>query len=146
MHSVQKRLDLLHELMPTASAFGFLVNPSNPSAQAETGEMKQAANALGGTLVVIEASTDDEIDAAFSKFIEHRIAGLAVAADAFLSSRADRLAVLAGKYRVPAIYSLREYSDAGGLMSYGASISDASRQAGPPPAEFSKGRNPPTCP
>jgi putative ABC transport system substrate-binding protein len=141
-----KRLDLLHELVPAARAFGFLVNQKNPSAEAETGEMKQAADALGGTLIVIEASTDDEIDAAFASFIEHRIAGLAVAADAFFSSRADRLAVLAAKNRIPTIYSLREYTDAGGLMSYGASLSDASRQAGLLTGRILKGQKPADLP
>lgn len=141
-----KRLDLLHELVPTANVFGFLVNQKNPSAEAETDEMKQAADALGGTLIVVKASTDDEIVAAFASLIEHRIAALAVAADAYFSSRADRLAMLAARYHIPAIYTLREYADAGGLMSYGASLSDASRQAGLLTSKILKGQKPADLP
>lgn len=141
-----KRMSLLHELVPTASVFGFLINPNNPSAEAETNEMNEAAQSLGGTLIVVGASTDGEIDKAFSSFGEHRIAGLAVAADAFFSSRAERLALLAAKYSVPAVYSLREYVDAGGLMSYGASLSEASHQAGLLTGRILKGQKPADLP
>ena len=134
-----KRLGLLHDLVPTAGVFGFLVNPSNPSVEADTTEMKRAAEALGGTLIVNKASTDDEIDGAFTSFHEHGIAGLAVAADAFFSSRADRLASLAATHRIPAIYSLREYANAGGLMAWRKSTA-ASLQAGVLTGRILKGR------
>ena len=108
--------------------------------------MKQAAVSLGGTLIVNGVSSDDKIDEVFASFIEHQVSGLAVAADAFLSSRADQLASLAAKYRIPAIYSLREYAEAGGLMSYGASLSDASHQAGLLTGRVLKGQKPADLP
>ena len=92
--------------------------------------MQEAADALGRKLVVVQASTDSGIEAAFASLIERRVAALAVAADAFFTTRADQLAALAAWYRIPAMYSSRIYADAGGLMSYGGNRAEAGRQAG----------------
>jgi putative ABC transport system substrate-binding protein len=141
-----KRLDLLDKLVPTATVLGFLVDPTNPGAEPETRDMQQAADALGRKLIVGKASTEGEIDVAFASFLEQQVAALAVAADAFLSGRADQLAALAAGYRIPAIYSLREYAEAGGLMSYGASVLDAARQAGLLTSRILKGEKPADLP
>jgi len=141
-----KRLQLLHELAPTAFSFGFLVDPANIGAEAETRDMQEAADTLGRKLVVVEASTESGIEAAFAGLIERRVAALAVAADAFFSTRTDQLAALAAKHRIPAMYSLREYADAGGLMSYGGSLSQAVRQAGRYVGRILKGDKPADLP
>jgi putative ABC transport system substrate-binding protein len=108
--------------------------------------MQQVAQALDRKLMVLEASTDGEIDAAFASFAEHGVAGLAVAADAFFAGHTKRFAILAASHRIPAIYSLREFADAGGLMSYGASLADASYQASLLTAKILKGAKPADLP
>ena len=108
--------------------------------------MQQAAAALQGKLILLEASTDGDIDAAFASFAKNGAAALAVTADAFFSSRAKRFATLAAKYHIPAIYSLREFADEGGLMSYGASLSEASYQAGLLTAKILRGAKPADLP
>jgi putative ABC transport system substrate-binding protein len=141
-----KRLDLLHELVPTATVFGCLINPTNPSAKSDTNDMQQAAAALHARLIISDASTDAEIDTAFASFAENGAGALAVAADAYFASHAKRFAALAAKYHIPAIYSLREFTDEGGLMSYGASLSEASYQAGLLIAKILKGAKPADLP
>jgi putative ABC transport system substrate-binding protein len=141
-----KRLDLLHELVPTAAVFGLLINPSNPSAKSDTSDMRQAAATLQRSLIVKDASNDDEIDTAFASFAEQHVAALAVTADAYFSSRAARFSTLAARYQIPVIYSLREFVDAGGLASYGASLSDASYQAAVLTARILKGGKPADLP
>jgi putative tryptophan/tyrosine transport system substrate-binding protein len=140
-----KRLNLLHGVVP-ATAFGFLINPTNPSAKSDTTDMQQAAEALHLKLSIAEARSGSDIDAAFASFAADRLAGLAVAADAFFSTEAKRFATLAAKYRIPAIYSLREFADAGGLISYGANLSDASYQAGLLIGRILKGAKPADLP
>jgi putative ABC transport system substrate-binding protein len=125
-----KRLGFLHELVPTARIFGFLVDPTNPNAKFETADMQAAVDLLGYKLVVGSASTGSEVDTAFTHLVEERIDALAVAAHAFFLGDSHQLAELALHHRLPAIYAFREDALAGGLISYGGSLTEAYHQAG----------------
>jgi putative ABC transport system substrate-binding protein len=126
-----KRLEILVEAVPNATAIGFLVNPTNPNAVSETSEIQAAAATTRRKLLVVKAGTDSELEAAFTKLAtQQRVGALCVAADRYFLSRRDRLAALAGGHGLPAIYSAREYVTAGGLMSYGTLVADAHRLMG----------------
>jgi putative ABC transport system substrate-binding protein len=125
-----KRLGLLRELVPSITAVGDLVNPTNPNAADETNDMQIAAQSLGLQLRIVNASTEREIDAAFANFAEQRLKALIVTADAFFSGRRDQLVSLAARHALPTMYWLREFASDGGLMSYGTSITEAFRAAG----------------
>jgi putative ABC transport system substrate-binding protein len=125
-----KRLGLLHELTPTATSVSFLANPSNASVEAEAREAQAAASELGCALFVGEAANATDIDTAFATIHERGIGAVLVAGDALFINRRDQIISLAAHYAVPTIYNLREYTQAGGLISYGADILDIYRQAG----------------
>jgi putative ABC transport system substrate-binding protein len=125
-----KRLELLRELVPGAIVVGFLVDPTNPTSEIETSDMQTAAETLGRKLLIVKASTESELDAAFAIFHQQRIDALIVAGEALFLNRRGQLVALAARLAVPTMYHLREMAAAGGLMSYGTSISDAYRQAG----------------
>jgi putative tryptophan/tyrosine transport system substrate-binding protein len=126
-----KRLELLHEVIPTASTFALLINPSNPTlTELTTRDIRASARALGVQLHVVSATTDNEIDDAFASLPNLRAGGLVIGADQFFSGRIERLASLAVRYAVPAIYLWREFALAGGLMSYGSDTMDAYRLTG----------------
>src|SRR4029453_7466027 len=125
-----KRLELLHELVPTAGVIGLLVNPTNALTEANTKTVQAAAHALGLQLHVLNASTESDFDAVFARLIHLRAGGLVIAADAFFISRSEQLAKLAFRHAVPAIFQYREFAAAGGLISYGGSRTDAYRQGG----------------
>jgi putative tryptophan/tyrosine transport system substrate-binding protein len=137
-----KRLGLLSELVSTASTFGFLVDPSNPNAAPETADMRAAADMLGHKLVVLEASTANEIDTAFVGATARRVDALAVAAHAFLLAQTQQLVDLALRHRLPTIYPFREAAKAGGLLSYGGSLAEAFRHQGIYAARILKGEKP----
>jgi len=137
-----KRLGLLHELVPAATVIAVLVNPTNPTSDAEASELQRAAQVLGIRLHILNASTDREIDSAFVNVVRQRAGALLVATDAFLNSQHDQLAALATRNAVPAIHQTREFTAAGGLMSYGASITDAYRQVGVYAGRILKGEKP----
>jgi putative tryptophan/tyrosine transport system substrate-binding protein len=141
-----KRLGLLRELVPTASTFGLLVDPTNPNAKLETADMQAAVDLLGYKLVVGSASTASEVDTAFTKLVEQRIDALAVAAHASFIGAKQQLAALALHHRVPAIYAFREDAMAGGLISYGGSLIEAYHQAGIYTGRILKGDNPADLP
>jgi putative ABC transport system substrate-binding protein len=141
-----KRFGLLRELVPTATTFGFLVDQSNPNAVPEIADMQAAANIHGHKLVVLRASTADEIDDAFPAGAAEPIDALIVAAHAFLFSRSQQLADLALRYRLPAIYAFRQSAMAGGLLSYGGSLPEAFRQQGIYVARILKGAKPSDLP
>jgi putative ABC transport system substrate-binding protein len=141
-----KRLGLLHELVPQAKAVGVLLNPTWPPAARQLRDSQEAARAIGLQLEVLRASTDREIDAAFESVVQHRLAALAVVSDAFFNSRRDRLAVLAARHAVPAMYSFRDYALAGGLMSYGIDLPDVYRQDGLYVGRILKGARPADLP
>jgi putative ABC transport system substrate-binding protein len=113
----RKRLELLHELVPTATAIGLLVNPTNPDAQLETSEAQAAARVLGIRLQIENASSS--IDAAFASFVQQQVKALFVAADAYFTARRDQVVALAARHALPASYAVRDSVAAGGLMSYG---------------------------
>jgi putative tryptophan/tyrosine transport system substrate-binding protein len=125
-----KRLELLHEFVPTATSIGFLANPSGPQTEAELHEAEIAARILGVRLTILNATTPGEIEAAFGILVGQGIAALLVGVDTLFVEQRDQLAELVARYPVPAIYAFRDFVDAGGLMSYGPSWHDAWRMAG----------------
>jgi putative tryptophan/tyrosine transport system substrate-binding protein len=125
-----KRLEYLRALVPGAVRVAALLNPANPNMEAVSRDLETAARAMGLRIQAYHASTVDEIDASFSALARDRADALFVAGDPVFRSRRVQLSLLAAHYRLPATYALRDYAEAGGLMSYGASLSDALRQGG----------------
>ena len=142
----QKRLSLLHELTPGVPLIGALLNPNFPVAARQLRELEEAARTIGRRLFVAKASNDDELNAAFALFLQQRIGALLVAADAYFDTRRDRIIAFAAQNRLPAVYHFREYAFAGGLVSYGPSITDAYRQAGNYTGRILKGEKPADLP
>jgi putative tryptophan/tyrosine transport system substrate-binding protein len=142
-----KRLDLLRELMPSATRVGVLVNPVNATNTETTlREMAAAARTTGLQVKVLNASTSREIEAAFASLLHERPDALFVGAEPYFYSRRVQLAVLAASHRLPAIYSQRDFVVAGGLMSYGTNIADAFRQIGVYAGRILKGTKPADLP
>jgi putative ABC transport system substrate-binding protein len=141
-----KRLELLKDLLPTAAVIAFLVNPTNPNAKPESEEAQAAARALGIHLHVLNASTEDEVSAAYAALGPLRAQGLIVAVDPYFDSRRDRLVALSAQHAVVASYAWREYVAAGGLMSYGPSLPDSYRPAGIYAGRVIKGERPADLP
>ena len=141
-----KRLELLRELVPAATSVGFLANPTRPSFQSEVKNTQQAAQALGVKLIVLNASTEAEIDTAFAEFSRQGIATLMLGADSLFQSRRDQIVALANRLRVATMYNLREYVAAGGLISYAPSLAEVYRQAGVYVAKILKGAKPADLP
>jgi putative tryptophan/tyrosine transport system substrate-binding protein len=128
---VPKRVELAHELVPTATVIGFLVSSRNPSAEALTRASRAAAAALGLQLEVQNASTEAEVDDAFTSFVQKRAGALVIGGDAFFNSHAELLAALAMRHLLmPAIFQGHNFAAAGGLMSYSGSLDDIYRLAG----------------
>jgi len=127
---VTKMLEALHELLPKAGLMAALVNPTNQNAEVDTKEAETAARILGLELQVLNASNEREIDDAFAFLVERRVAALLMEGDPFFIGRMKQLVVLTARHAIPAIYQSRDFPDAGGLMSYGASRADALRLAG----------------
>ena len=125
-----KRLELLSDLVPQARVIGLLVNPDSPQTERVLRGMQEAARAKGIQLLVVKASTGSEIDAAFAALSQQAPGALVVQADPFFNSRRDQLVALAARYAVPAIYEGRQFAIAGGLISYGASLTAVYRQLG----------------
>jgi putative ABC transport system substrate-binding protein len=125
-----KRLGLLRELVPGTEVVALLVNPNTPVGRVQIRDVQEAARGLGQRLVVLDAGTDEKIEAAFAALYPQRVSALLVGADPFFDTRRERLVALASQHRVPAIYQFREYALAGGLMSYGTSITDMYRLVG----------------
>jgi putative ABC transport system substrate-binding protein len=125
-----KRLELLHELVPAAKSVAVLLNPTSSAMPIISKGLEAASRALGLKLEFFDASNDSEIDEAFTKLVHQRLAALLVINDAFFNSRAQRFAILATLHRIPSMYPYPIYARAGGLMSYGASITDLYRQVG----------------
>ncbi len=125
-----KRLELLRELIPQASIIGFLTNPNYQRSATEMAAVQSAANVIGRKVLVLNASTERDIDANFATLAQQHVDALLVDADALFVSHRDQLVALAARYSMPAIYDLRDFVAAGGLMSYGTSLADAYRQVG----------------
>src|SRR5215813_2191042 len=142
-----KRLELLHELVPTATIIALLVNPTNPVlAEALTRDLEAAARTLGVTLHVLHASSERDFDTVFASLVQLRAGGLVIGADAMFNSRSEQLAVLALRHAVPAIYQFREFVSAGGLMSYGTTVVDTYRPLGVYTGRILKGEKPAELP
>ena len=142
-----KRLQLLHELLPTASVMALLVYPANPVlAEANTKELQAAARALGLELHVLNANTESDFDGVFAKLVQLRAGGLVIGSDPFFTSRSEKLAALTVRNAVPAVYAWREFAVAGGLLSYGAAITEAYRLAGNYTGRILKGDKPADLP
>jgi len=125
-----KQFEVLQEAVPKPGTVGFLVNPSGPEAESAVSEVRAAAQALGHELLVANASSEREIDAAFAMLAQRRIGALLVGNDVFFYSRREQIVALAARHAIPTIYQVREYTQAGGLMSYGTNVDDAQRLAG----------------
>ena len=126
-----KRLELLHALVPTATIIAVLVNPADPArAETITRNMQAAARNLTLQLQVLHASTDHDFDAVFASLVQLRAGGLVIGGDPFFNSRSEQLGALTLRHAVPTIYQFRSFASAGGLMSYGADLTDSYRLAG----------------
>ncbi len=141
-----KRLELLHELVPKAATIAVLLNQKNPPSALEGTSVRTAAEAIGRRTRLFDASTEGDIDRAFAVIVQQRIRALFVSADPLFLNERTKLVTLAARYGVPAIYSDREYAEAGGLISYGASRTDAYRQAGIYIGRILKGEKPSQLP
>jgi putative ABC transport system substrate-binding protein len=141
-----KRLGLLRDLVPTASVFALLLNPTNPNAGVVSKDLQTAAQTLGLQIRVLNARTEREIDSAFATFAEHPVGALVVGPDAFFDSRANQIVALAARHAIPAMYERREVVAADGLMSYGASPTEAYHQAGVYTGRILKGEKPADLP
>jgi len=127
---VAKRLGLLHDLMPTASSIGFLVNPTDPRFVSQTKDMQEAAKTFGLQIQVVNASTDSEIESSFAELSQLRVDAVVVGTGEFFNSRPEKIVGLAARQHIPAMYQYRRYAEVGGLISYGSHIGEAYRQAG----------------
>jgi putative tryptophan/tyrosine transport system substrate-binding protein len=142
-----KRLQLLHEAVPRATKFAVLINPNNLlQSEIELRDVPAASSLIGLQLTVFRASDVSGIDAAFAVMADQKIEALLVASDTFFFARRDQITRLAAHYALPAIYQLGEYAKAGGLMSYGTSLTDAYHQLGLQTARVLKGAQPATLP
>ena len=137
-----KRLELLHELVPKPASIGLLIDPTYYLAEAQSQEVQAAADALGREIRIVRASSESEIDAAFAALVEMRAGALLVAGGPFFLNRRDRLLALSVRHSLPAIYENREFTRAGGLISYGTSIPDMYRQIGVYTGRILKGEKP----
>jgi len=125
-----KRVELAHKLVPNAGVLAMLVNSKFPTTLAETGEMQAAARSLGLQTTVVDASDESEIEAAFAILAREKAGALLVNTDPFLFGQREQIVQLAARYKIPTLYFLREFVDAGGLMSYGPNLHNGYRQAG----------------
>ena len=141
-----KRLELVRELIPTATIVGLLVNPTNPAARALSGGLEAAARTLGLQLDVLHASTERDIDDAFATLVQRRASALVIVADAFFISQSEQLGALTLRHALPTIFQYREFVDAGGLMSYSGSNTDSYRWAGNYSGRILKGEKPADLP
>jgi putative ABC transport system substrate-binding protein len=141
-----KRLQLMHELVPAASLIGLLINPKNPDSADEAKDVQDAAAALSLQALVLNASDENGIDAAFAKLVERRAGALVLAGDTYFTSQRGRLAMLSAQFRIPTADTVREFVDAGGLVSYGASLAGIYRQAGVSAGRILKGDKPADLP
>jgi putative ABC transport system substrate-binding protein len=141
-----KRLELLHQLVPNAAMIGALVDPTNGPSDTQGPDLQEAARALGLQLQLLSASDDQEIDAAFAAIVRQRIGALLVTDAGFFNGRPDEIVTLARFNAVPTMYTFREFTVAGGLMSYASSLNDAYRQTGIYTARILNGEKPADLP
>jgi putative tryptophan/tyrosine transport system substrate-binding protein len=142
----EKRLQLLHDLMPRAELIALLVNPTSPVAEPQTRDAQAAARALGVRLTVLSAVTENDFDQVFASLVRQSADALFVSADPFFSSRREHLVALAARHAIPTLYEFREFVEAGGLMSYGTVLRDGYYKGGNYVARILKGTKPADLP
>jgi putative ABC transport system substrate-binding protein len=141
-----KRLGLLRELVPKAALIGILLNPRGSRAEGQSNDLREAAGALGQQVRILHASSERELDTAFATVDQLRVAALLVGASPSFNAQRDRIVALAARRAIPVIYEQREFAVAGGLMSYGTSLTDATRQVGVYAGRVLKGEKPADLP
>jgi putative tryptophan/tyrosine transport system substrate-binding protein len=142
-----KRLQMLHDLIPTAKSIALLVNPANPAeAASQAKEMQAAADQLGLRLTVVNATSAVDLEEAFTTLVSERVEGLQLGVDALFGTHVDQIVALATRNKIPTIYPWREFTVAGGLLNYGASIPDAFRHVGVYTGQILKGAKPSELP
>ena len=142
----QKRLELLHELVPSATVFGLLVNPTSPNVEALSRDLQAAARILGLQIHVLQAGTERDFDTVFATLAQLRAGGLVIGADAFFNSRSEQIAALALRHAMPTITQDRGFVVAGGLMSYGSNLTESFRLMGVYTGRILKGEKPADLP
>jgi putative tryptophan/tyrosine transport system substrate-binding protein len=146
VETAPKRLELLHELMPGEKSVRLLVNPTNPLTESVISSVEATARQFALKLQVVRARNDEELDSVFASLAGSRVDGLVIGTDPFFTSRSERLGATSLRLALPAIYQYREFTSAGGLMSYGGSILDSYRQAGLYVGRILKGERPADLP
>src|SRR5439155_805973 len=141
-----KRLELLHELVPTATVVALLLNPTYPSAENQSRDLQAAARTLGLQLHVLHASSERDFDTVFATLAQMRAGALVIGNDPFFNSRSEQLATLSVRHAMPTIFQNREFATAGGLMSYGTNLADTYRQVGAYSGRILKGEKPADMP
>ena len=141
-----KRLEILHELVPTATVVAVLVNPTSPTTDSQLRNLQAAAGILGLQLHVLHASTERDFDTAFETLLQLRPGGLVVASDGFFATHGEQLAALTVRHAVPAIHQSRDFTIAGGVMSYGGNFRESHRAAGVYTGRIIKGDKPADLP
>ena len=141
-----KRLELLHELVPAATTFAALLNPTNPMTEIESRDAQAAARTLGLQLRVLHASTDRDLDTVFATIDQLGAGALVIGSDEYFATRYEQIATLAVRHALPTISSFRQFAAGGGLMSYGGSFTDARRQVGVYTGRILKGEKPADLP
>jgi putative tryptophan/tyrosine transport system substrate-binding protein len=144
MMAVGKRLELLRQLMPKAGTIAYLTNPNNPNREFDN--VQAAARSVGQQILVLNADGGPEIDTAFATIAQQGVAALLVASDPLFFDRRDQLIALAARQTIPAIYYLRAFSEAGGLLSYGSALTDMYRQVGTYTGRILNGEKPADLP
>jgi ABC-type uncharacterized transport system substrate-binding protein len=142
----EKAFGLIHELIPNVAVAAMVVNPNNPNAESVARNARETALSLGLQLHILNAGTAQEIDTAFERIVEQRIGLLLLGADPFFNDRRDQFVALTARHAIPAIYFVREFVTAGGLMSYGTNVSEAYRRAGAYTGKILKGAKPAELP
>ena len=142
----RKRMELLHELVPTSKLIGVLINPTGPNLKAVLPDMHAAARKVGQPIHIAHASTERDFDSVFTSLVQQGVGGVVIGTDTFFNSQSRRLGALTLQYALPAIYQYREFVAGGGLMSYAGSITDAYRMAGIYTGRILKGAKPSDLP
>ena len=141
-----KRLEILHDVVPTAAVIGVLINPTNPAAESRSKDLEVAARTLERNIHIVSASNESDLETAFATSIQQKAGALLVSTDSFFTSQRDRLVALAARHALPTIYPWREFVEAGGLVSYGPSINEVYREVGIYTSRILKGEKPADLP